>query len=427
MRLAVAAAVLAHSLPATSETSITSSISYPGVSKKLEHAVFNRLSGMEDKSEGKLFSLLRETKARGVDFHLKNVEQEELVECDPESEDADVGVLSCGAGSYCIESENSKKGGYCLSSPDEIDRNLQESFFDSVYFAFCDSDSLYYDTCNCTGADPEAYTLDVACARSDACGEIESQCGVNVTSCVSYGFYLTMTGPGAYVVDRCFEDSLPYQQKTCYQTTSYGNRDVEGCTISVDDEECLSCQLSTNADGDDCYIFDCTNTFVKRAGDQCTPGVYVAPILYYVDNFGCDYYVCPICGGDDFVPTNPGGLIDIGDGQTSCAAVHQAALFGAFNETFCDEVVIPGVATPCGCVPFGSPPAQVPTEAPVVTDVTATGTPTVVIAEFPTISPIEVTFPTDVPAITGAASNTFTSSAIAMTFMGVALAFLQLA
>jgi hypothetical protein len=130
--------------------------------------------------------------------------------------------------------------------------------------------------------------------------------------------------------------------------------------------------------------------------------VYVTPILYYLRTYSCEAFVCPICGGEDFVSTNPGGAIDLGDGITTCAAVAQVALLGGFNETFCQDVVIPTVGTPCGCVAFGSPPVEGPTLAPVAT----TPSPTALESAFPTISPVTVTFPPTetVPTFSAASS-----------------------
>jgi hypothetical protein len=389
MHFAIAAALLAQSLPAASESEVPS----PKFSNKLEKRIFDTAEESQGEHRGRFLSILKEKRSQ---FHFKNFREEldELQECDPGIGEADVGVLSCGIGSYCLESDESMTGGFCAVSIDEEDRVLQGqqlNLFDGLYRVFCDPAGSYSADCNCTAIDSEAYTLEVGCSRADNCTEYTSICGENTTSCISYGFNFNLTGPGTYVVDRCFQDSLPYFQKTCYQTLSYGSGDAEACVISVDDDDCFSCVIDTRAGDESCYQFDCTNTISKRAGDLCVPGVYVAPILYYLRTYGCGYYTCPICGGDDFVSTNPGGLINLGDGQTSCAAVAQVALLGGFNETFCQDVVIPGVAAPCGCVPFGSPPAEVSTTAPV--SVTDTGSPSVQGTSFPTIAPVLVTFP----------------------------------
>ena len=194
------------------------------------------------------------------------------------------------------------------------------------------------------------------------CDVYSSLCGNNATSCITYDFSFSVTGPGTYTIDRCFEDSEPYTQRTCYSLVAVGDGVTDECIISIDDEECNSCAFDASCD---LYMFDCTNTAARRAGSTCNEGVFVAPILYYLRTFGCDYYTCPMCGGEDFVSTNPGGVVDLGEGATTCAAIGQVALLGGFDETFCQEVVIPNVADACGCAAFGSTAVPVPSVAPV--------------------------------------------------------------
>ncbi|KAG7341946.1 hypothetical protein IV203_007038 [Nitzschia inconspicua] len=436
MRLAIAAAIVANGLPATSESSSTSSLSPPSFSKKLENDIFHTVRSIEGRqTSGKFLNILRETKAKSIGFQLKNAgKEEELVECDPQSEDADVGVLSCGVGRYCVESDESKKGGLCVASHNEVDRGLQGGqgiLLLGLYDTFCGPESGYLDTCNCTSIDSGVYALQVDCVGPEVCNEYTSQCDQNATSCISYSFNFDLSAPGTYVVNRCFDDSLPYSQKTCYQVVSYGSGQAESCVISVDDEDCLACSVSSTLtpEGEEtCYTFDCTNTISRRAGDLCQPGVYVSPLLYYLRTYGCDYYICPICGGEDFVSTNPGGSIVLGEGQTTCATVEQVALLGGFNETFCRDVVIPGVAGPCGCVAFGSPPVEVPAEAPTVVKTASPVAGSSPETQFPSISPVSLTFPpSEAVIVSVASSNILKSGVLAAGLMSLSLAaFLQL-
>ncbi|KAL3910053.1 MAG: hypothetical protein SGILL_007843 [Bacillariaceae sp.] len=416
MRFAIAAAILAHSLPATSEES-TSQVA-AGVSDTFVKEV---MKTVEEAPRGKFLGVIQEKKKLAGGWQTK-AEKKVFQECDPESDDADTGVLSCGAGTFCAESDESTKGGFCVSSPDELDRNLQETvtLFDGLYSVFCSEDAYYASDCNCTGADPEAYTLDVVCMQPQECTNYTSTCDANVTSCIEYDFSFSLNGAGTYVVDRCFEDTAPYYQRTCYQLTAVETGVPEECTISMDGEDCFSCTVDTNEEGDYCYQFDCTNTISRRAGDLCQEGVYVAPILYYLRTYGCDAYVCPICGGEDFVSTNPGGAVDLGDGVTTCAAIAQVALLGGFNETFCQDEVIPFVATPCGCVAFGSPPVEGPTLAPAA----ATPAPSEQDSAFPTITPIIVTFPpTPAPSSAFASTKYAAATLVGLSMMAVSQFF----
>jgi len=453
MRFTIAAAILAQSLPATTSTSSNS-----------DHHVFLGAVGGGDSSpvsqtssslfsgtatvlakaksgkgrSSKILEVLRQKKEQSGGY-LQNIAHRQdakdtYQECDPESDELDVGVLSCGAGRYCVESDDSNLGGFCVSSPDELDRGLQAgpTLFENLYVNFCADGSPYADGCNCTGADPDSYTLNVACMEEETCDEYVSLCGENVTSCIMYDFAFALTAPLVYTWDRCFEDTEPYSQKTCYQL----NRDSDSyeCTISVDDVECNSCVVASGLDayGNNrtCYDFDCTNTVSRRAGSLCEDGVFIAPILYYVRTYGCDYYTCPICGGEDYVSTNPGGTVDVGEGATTCAAINQVALLGGFDETFCQDVVIPGVSEACGCVPFGSTAA--PSEVPLTTSSPTAGVASVTTSPTPASDPsdpsVEFTLPpTTMPSALTAGSATYakTTAAVA-TLVGISLmSFLQ--
>ena len=91
-----------------------------------------------------------------------------------------------------------------------------------------------------------------------------------------------------------------------------------------------------------------------------------------------ELYICKICG-ESQTSTNPGGIIDLGDGATTCAAVYQVAQAGGFNETFCSEVVQPTVKDPCGCVDSTEPPTMTPgdsSEPPTMAPVDSSEPPT---------------------------------------------------
>ena len=334
---------------------------------------------------------------------LKNIDV--MVECDPsvvtgeeqekeegtsrdqeldETETADLGVLSCGFGKYCLESTSSSMGGYCVSSSqyDADVRELQQTgdeddLFKFAYDFFCDRNNTYYaQNCDCTNVNVESMTLDVSCVQPSTCTVYTNMCDANITNCYSVNFDLNLTGPGMYSYVRCFEDTAPYVQKNCYYGSASQDDVLDQCTVSLDDVTCNSCQTTPyvyeSCDEDEvygtacenftsnCFEFDCTNTIARKAGNNCGDNVYVPPILYYLQTYGCeDLYICDICGGPDFVATKPQGQIDVGEGITTCAAVSQVALLGGFNETFCKENVIPAVADDCGCTP------TTPTEAPI--------------------------------------------------------------
>ena len=149
--------------------------------------------------------------------------------------------------------------------------------------------------------------------------------------------------------------------------------------------------FSENEDSNYCYQFNCTNTISRRASDLCKESVYMAPILCYICTYGCEVYICPICGGKDFV-YQPWRCCWPCDGeQTTCTLIAQVALLGGFNKAFWQAVPIP----------FGSPPVEGPTLAPVA----VTDAPEIA---FPLIAPVTVTFsPTKpMPTFLAASSKT---------------------
>ena len=113
------------------------------------------------------------------------------------------------------------------------------------------------------------------------------------------------------------------------------------------------------------------------------------------------YYICPICGGGE--ATNPEGIVDVPDGlgPTTCAAVYVFAQQGAFNETFCEEVIQPLVKEPCGCT---DPPPTNPTPAPIDD---STPTPAPVDASTPTPAPVDdgPSTPTEAPDDNDSSAN----------------------
>jgi hypothetical protein len=388
MRLAVATAILSQGLPVLSSDRIIND-GVRGTNWQMieSHHVSNTIQ-----EPWPTFTKTRQVRHLRALMELRKRLEEVYIavsadggqECDPEELDADIGVLSCGIGRYCVESEQSMTGGFCVTSPDEVDRGLQEEdggliLIDGIFTAFC-ADEANKSYCACE-VDRDNYLLYVSCVDNTGkyCIEYSSSCGANITTCHLYDLSINVTAPLESSRRICVQYTEPYEQKVCYESNRFNGSITDTCNFEVEGVTCNSCQILEPVDNSSlpCYEFDCTNTIASSSGYWlCDEGVLVAPIVNYLATYGCDYYVCPICGGDDFVSTNPGGLIELDDGTTTCAAVAQAALLGAFNETFCQEVVIPGVAEDCGCIPAGmetpsagvtpSAPSTLPTESDMV-------------------------------------------------------------
>ena len=93
MRFAIAAAILAHSLPATSEESTTPVAA--GLSDIFAQEVIQTVENAQNTApRGKLLGVIQEKKKLAGGYQ-KNAEKKVFQECDPEAEDADSGVLFC--------------------------------------------------------------------------------------------------------------------------------------------------------------------------------------------------------------------------------------------------------------------------------------------------------------------------------------------
>ena len=153
------------------------------------------------------------------DFILENkshVDKQSGKECDFTSEDADVGILSCGEGLYCRESAESKLGGECS----DIARSLQS----------CSSNN-----CNCRMI--QNY---IVCYVDYSC---ETVCSLNV--CTRRGFIGHLVNGRPSSNQTCLFVSKPYTAKICNYFSN------ATCTITINGAMCQSCSLN--------HYYDCTN------------------------------------------------------------------------------------------------------------------------------------------------------------------------
>ena len=97
--------------------------------------------------------VLRNSKKEKPEYQVEgNLNTVQL--CDPELDEADVGLLSCGFNYYCAESQDSYLGGECveaLNGSNQQPRRLEDGsddVFDVV--GACDPSSPYFSKCDCT-------------------------------------------------------------------------------------------------------------------------------------------------------------------------------------------------------------------------------------------------------------------------------------
>ena len=171
---------------------------------------------------------------------LKNVYYKEPVkECDPMSEDPDVGILSCGSDLHCYETADSKLGGVCL--PIAHARKLSAS--GSVTLSSCTNTTGNLNVTNFTGSiscDVQSYQ----CPCSDYC----------FSSTATFRF-LSGTDQSNTV---CLYFKKPYAANVCYSYIF----STKACAYSINGTDCTSCVPSSS--------FDCTNVPKGSKGSQRT-------------------------------------------------------------------------------------------------------------------------------------------------------------
>jgi hypothetical protein len=191
---------------------------------------------------------------------LKNTNKK--VECDPSSEELDVGVLSCGMGKYCEESTDSLLGGLC-------EKVEQVSSFSRILDGEYESYSTYYcDTmnCDCDLLDRETATGKVVCNTYADC------CAPDDAFCASTTYTINLVNDERLSWTGCYDFTVPYSRSVC-RVLGFSNDEPETCEWSVDDETCTSCNLLLDNEGYVVYdneelaytVFDCTNVGVDEA------------------------------------------------------------------------------------------------------------------------------------------------------------------
>jgi hypothetical protein len=216
-----------------------------------------RLGKQNRKSPGTSSSITQGRRNNGPFAVLKNQGEQgaiERTECDPVAAfDANVGVLACGMGHYCQESEDSKLGGVCIGSttPIAFDRNLQVSFAQNFCNAYFICDCSEYDSANQTG--------------SVSCGPLHyynNECDPRL--CYSGSDSLEVFVPRNFTFFSCYEwIGGPYPVKAC---------SGDFTAIYMDGVQYNNATILPVGDPDadeNCYIFDCTNTVKNAAGSIC--------------------------------------------------------------------------------------------------------------------------------------------------------------
>jgi hypothetical protein len=458
MKLTIAAAILAETLPAAVSSSLTSngaaSASLSAFSKKdFQAALLSQRANGAPMPAGRaagISSGLKLTdwanqqandKRKGALRNLVAAEQGLVQECDPHSEDADVGVLSCGEGRYCLESTSvytasegpsSKLGGLCVTDVNgraatmhrQLQGGVDTTAIDDMYaLCYANNSTDSYITCECSDVDVALYTGTAACTTESFCSDTADVCGANVTLCYNVAYTLAFTAPNTGESKICYYFTAPTVFDYCLAEFYSGTAESTGCEIEVLGQTCSSCGLVDLPYGGigntTCLDVDCSNTDLGIALPLCNTSIvegFLRQVLTYapIAEGPCPSG-CNVCGEGGFM-ANLDTYVTFPTGDSAvCGAIEFASFTGYFaltgQEELCD--LLPAlVAEPCGCsggadsnstsVPAPSPTAEgaEPTSPPETSDfpVAAPSDEGSTETEAPTVTSGSAPAPSDAPA-----------------------------
>jgi hypothetical protein len=362
MRFAIAIGLLANTLPAASQSENVNVLASRSERKERMQALLQeppsgRGALVKKLKRGKKASLFGRQRVSANQGILKNIlaSQEGTVECDPASSDADVGLLSCGMGNYCMESQGSDLGGFCVESPIAFDRDLQANATNGTSETsdeteggagqYCNESSPYfgYLDCNCDEFDVANNTGTLSCDiyKNYCFGAY----GCNET-CANSSLTYSTDGEESSRYIACYDFFSPYEQRFCYYYTSALGE--TGCAISLDEEFCTSCSttnITSFYDSEVCNDFDCENVGMG-SGNSCADGLYPPIVNECFGNYTCN--VCPF--SDD--PLFP----DASLGNYTCGELDFTLGLDSYDGFLCSFIQLSSYDTCCN----SSRPATTP-------------------------------------------------------------------
>ena len=251
MRLLVAATLLSQALPAAPKDSTTTTVIH-NVENSASNIILDRFLGLrsggrimqsmlENSAAGQSSTMVRQLRM-GTASTLRNKHDINLADlsaknCDPTSDDPDIGILSCGVGQFCETRQDSCLGGRCLSAT-AIERDLGSS--NNLNGIPCFPSFPLHCSCpnfnftSLSGSFQCIYQLYSCYGCSDYCYE------ANITVTKKYD-----------VIEKaqlCYYFKKPYQIEVCY--TGYFPTTSGVCRYTIDGVDCISCSKDS---------LDCTN------------------------------------------------------------------------------------------------------------------------------------------------------------------------
>ena len=331
------------------------------------------------------------------------------IECKPSSssDPYDFGLLYCGVDRHCKESPYYSLGGYCMDS--NINENEktttknhnimsrrrrrrrqqvvgQRTFFE-IAEQFCNassSSSSELVSCDCSQFDFNESKGELTCYLGPYCSYSESGCTTNVNNigdedeadydtfsvCLSETFTGKAEDKLSYSYTSCYNQTMPatgYEFNYCTDFT-FDIIDGPTCDIQVDGISCNSCEISIGGGveyGENCEVFDCSNTKINYQGDRCT--LFSNPILrqvslsnyLYESKWPCPNGGCNICNKDDgnarmtnaingnFTYSSP--FFENKNVTMNCYSAMYDGMRGAFSDSNYCESLQSTVQEPCGC------------------------------------------------------------------------------
>jgi hypothetical protein len=281
------------------------------------------------------------------------------VECRPHrpTEDADVGILTCGANEYCMESTESSLGGFCSLLQDH-QRHLQQNAtaLDGIQLVCNLDENSPTVNCDVCTTDEAAYTGEFSCTYESNCVTIPGLCGSGTSFdfCGTDNLKGVVNGQDYYHRESCFDVTSPIPFSYCDSIKAVG--DELTCEQSINGVTCNTCTLYYNPEtGNECQAFDCTNTDLGVEGNDCSiPLIGALAFGYLYSQLPCPNG-CSLCGAGR-VMTNSGNDFTTDEGETvNCFGFQLNALTGDFaGNDFC-ETLVDNVQEPCGCVDDPNP------------------------------------------------------------------------
>jgi hypothetical protein len=426
--------------------------SNPGLSKE-EHSMemaktlLKNRKKKDTKKRGQTLQNMLQTAKRQqlVSLYLENPEMME--ECDVVT--ADSGILSCGQGRYCVESETLFQGrdegldmpvGLCVDSdlamgmmdpqqwqsqrrslqgdvdidpPSFTNSSIIQDMYDICYASnITDAEGV---TCDCQGIDVQAYSGTLSCTYQEICGDLPSICRDNVTFCYTTSYQLSVSAPYTGGFSTTYSFNSPYTFQYSYGIFYNGSSEPDTCELGFDGVTCNSCAFSqvTDSEGSptECLTFDCTNTELGLEATFCDYTILDLTIADYLlySRLPCDN-ACYLCGQGNYVTNKEANLTFPTGEMYACGLVEISALAGIFYNAQPDlcTVLPPLIDDFCGCsgdanFTFAPTDVPVPTEAPAPTDV----------PDIPTGSGEDLPAATPEPTVSAAGANMVGASAVA--------------